>query len=113
MRTDRDCGCAGDFLFYASSALSPASSASRACCWSLRIDRAGGVRNQFGQAAAEGLLIGWLLAISCIAGLFLSFHFDLPSSTAIVCTFGVFRPGERRGGDSRRFRRSTQRAERE
>jgi zinc/manganese transport system permease protein len=37
------------------------------------------------------LLIGWLLSLAGgIAGLFLSFRFDLPSGAAIVCTFGVF-----------------------
>jgi len=36
------------------------------------------------------LLIGWLVAlIGGVLGLFLSFHFDLPSGAAIVCTFGV------------------------
>src|SRR5436190_5531012 len=36
------------------------------------------------------LLIGWLLSLAGgIAGLFLSFRFDLPSGAAIVCTFGA------------------------
>jgi zinc/manganese transport system permease protein len=36
------------------------------------------------------LLIGWLIAlIGGVAGLFLSFWFDLPSGAAIVCTFGA------------------------
>ena len=36
------------------------------------------------------LLIGWLLSLlGGIAGLFLSFYFDLPSGAAIVCIFGV------------------------
>ena len=36
------------------------------------------------------LLIGWALSlIGGIAGLLLSFYFDLPSGAAIVCTFGV------------------------
>ena len=36
------------------------------------------------------LLIGWALSLlGGIAGLFLSFHFDLPSGAAIVCTFGA------------------------
>ena len=36
------------------------------------------------------LLIGWIIAlIGGIAGLFLSFWWDLPSGAAIVCTFGV------------------------
>ncbi len=37
------------------------------------------------------LVIGWLLSLAGgIAGLFLSFRFDLPSGAAMVCTFGVF-----------------------
>jgi zinc/manganese transport system permease protein len=36
------------------------------------------------------LLIGWLVALlGGIAGLFLSFEWDLPSGAAIVCTFGL------------------------
>jgi zinc/manganese transport system permease protein len=36
------------------------------------------------------LLIGWIIAlIGGIAGLFLSFYWDLPSGAAIVCTFGA------------------------
>jgi zinc/manganese transport system permease protein len=36
------------------------------------------------------LLIGWIIAlIGGIAGLFLSYWWDLPSGAAIVCTFGV------------------------
>ena len=36
------------------------------------------------------LLIGWLIAlVGGVAGLFLSFRWDLPSGAAIVCTFGV------------------------
>jgi zinc/manganese transport system permease protein len=36
------------------------------------------------------LLIGWIIAlIGGIAGLFLSFWWDLPSGAAIVCTFGA------------------------
>jgi zinc/manganese transport system permease protein len=36
------------------------------------------------------LLIGWMIAwLGGIAGLFLSFWWDLPSGAAIVCTFGV------------------------
>jgi zinc/manganese transport system permease protein len=36
------------------------------------------------------LLVGWVIAlIGGIAGLFLSFWWDLPSGAAIVCTFGV------------------------
>jgi len=36
------------------------------------------------------LLIGWVIAlIGGIAGLFLSFWWDLPSGAAIVCTFGA------------------------
>jgi zinc/manganese transport system permease protein len=39
----------------------------------------------------QRLVIGWLLSLAGgIAGLFLSFRFDLPSGAAIVCTFGVF-----------------------
>jgi zinc/manganese transport system permease protein len=35
------------------------------------------------------LVVGWVIAlIGGVAGLFLSFHFDLPSGAAIVCTFG-------------------------
>jgi zinc/manganese transport system permease protein len=37
------------------------------------------------------LIVGWIIALlGGLAGLFLSFHFDLPSGAAIVCTFGVF-----------------------
>jgi zinc/manganese transport system permease protein len=36
------------------------------------------------------LLIGWALSlVGGVAGLVLSFHFDLPSGAAIVCTFGA------------------------
>src|SRR4051812_30656650 len=36
------------------------------------------------------LLIGWALSlVGGVSGLLLSFHFDLPSGAAIVCTFGV------------------------
>ena len=36
------------------------------------------------------LLIGWALSlVGGVAGLFFSFHFDLPSGAAIVCTFGA------------------------
>jgi len=36
------------------------------------------------------LLIGWVIAwVGGIAGLFLSFWWDLPSGAAIVCTFGA------------------------
>jgi len=36
------------------------------------------------------LLIGWVIAlIGGVAGLFLSFWWDLPSGAAIVCTFGI------------------------
>src|SRR5207247_5878272 len=36
------------------------------------------------------LLIGWFIALlGGIAGLFLSFWWDLPSGAAIVCTFGA------------------------
>jgi len=36
------------------------------------------------------LLIGWMIAwLGGIAGLFLSFWWDLPSGAAIVCTFGA------------------------
>jgi zinc/manganese transport system permease protein len=35
------------------------------------------------------LIVGWVIAlIGGVAGLFLSFRFDLPSGAAIVCTFG-------------------------
>jgi ABC-type Mn2+/Zn2+ transport system permease subunit len=35
-------------------------------------------------------LIGWTVAlIGGIAGLFLSYYWDLPSGAAIVCTFGA------------------------
>ena len=46
------------------------------------INLAGNFRNR--------LLIGWVLSlVGGIAGLFLSFYFDLPSGAAIVCTFGA------------------------
>lgn len=36
------------------------------------------------------LLIGWAIAlVGGVLGLFLSFHFDLPSGAAMVCTFGA------------------------
>jgi zinc/manganese transport system permease protein len=36
------------------------------------------------------LLVGWVIAwLGGIAGLFLSFWWDLPSGAAIVCTFGA------------------------
>jgi zinc/manganese transport system permease protein len=36
------------------------------------------------------LVVGWIVAlVGGVAGLFLSFHFDLPSGAAIVCTFGT------------------------
>ena len=45
---------------------------------------------QLAQSFRNRLLIGWALSlIGGVAGLFLSFHFDLPSGAAIVCTFGA------------------------
>ena len=42
------------------------------------------------QRTVNRLLIGWFIALlSGIAGLFLSFWWDLPSGAAIVCTFGA------------------------
>ena len=42
------------------------------------------------QRTANRLLIGWFIALlGGIAGLFLSYWWDLPSGAAIVCTFGV------------------------
>ena len=42
------------------------------------------------QRIGPRLLIGWFVAwIGGIAGLFLSFWWDLPSGAAIVCTFGA------------------------
>ena len=42
------------------------------------------------QRTANRLLIGWFIALlGGIAGLFLSFWWDLPSGAAIVCTFGA------------------------
>jgi zinc/manganese transport system permease protein len=38
----------------------------------------------------QRLMLGWLISLTGgIAGLFLSFRFDLPSGAAIVCTFGA------------------------
>jgi len=42
------------------------------------------------QRIANRLLIGWFIALlGGIAGLFLSYWWDLPSGAAIVCTFGA------------------------
>jgi len=42
------------------------------------------------RSLGKRLLIGWLIALlGGIAGLFLSFQWDLPSGAAIVCTFGA------------------------
>lgn len=42
------------------------------------------------RSLGKRLLIGWLIAlVGGVAGLFLSFRWDLPSGAAIVCTFGV------------------------
>ena len=42
------------------------------------------------QRTGNRLLIGWIIAlIGGIAGLFLSYWWDLPSGAAIVCTFGA------------------------
>jgi zinc/manganese transport system permease protein len=42
------------------------------------------------QRTANRLLIGWFIALlGGVAGLFLSYWWDLPSGAAIVCTFGV------------------------
>ena len=42
------------------------------------------------RSLGRRLLIGWLIALlGGVAGLFLSFRWDLPSGAAIVCTFGV------------------------
>jgi zinc/manganese transport system permease protein len=42
------------------------------------------------QRTANRLLIGWFIALlGGIAGLFLSYWWDLPSGAAIVCTFGL------------------------
>ena len=36
------------------------------------------------------LIVGWIVSLAGgVIGLFLSFHFDLPSGAAIVCTFGA------------------------
>jgi zinc/manganese transport system permease protein len=59
------------------------------------------------RSTAKRLLIGWAIAlIGGVLGLVLSFHFDLPSGAAIVCTFGallilVFVVGALRGRDRR------------
>ena len=53
------------------------------------------------------LLIGWIIAlIGGVAGLFLSFYWDLPSGAAIVCTFGVLLVLVSFAGVFRRHRRS-------
>jgi zinc/manganese transport system permease protein len=42
------------------------------------------------QRTVNRLLIGWFIALlGGIAGLFLSYWWDLPSGAAIVCTFGA------------------------
>src|SRR5436309_122110 len=42
------------------------------------------------QRIGNRLLIGWVIAlIGGVAGLFLSYWWDLPSGAAIVCTFGA------------------------
>jgi zinc/manganese transport system permease protein len=42
------------------------------------------------DSLGKRLLIGWLIAlVGGVAGLFLSFQWDLPSGAAIVCTFGA------------------------
>jgi len=42
------------------------------------------------RSLGKQLLVGWLIAlVGGVAGLFLSFHWDLPSGAAIVCTFGA------------------------
>lgn len=42
------------------------------------------------ESLGKRLLIGWLVAlVGGIAGLFLSYQWDLPSGAAIVCTFGA------------------------
>ena len=42
------------------------------------------------RSLSNRLLIGWVIALlGGVAGLFLSFQWDLPSGAAIVCTFGV------------------------
>ena len=42
------------------------------------------------RSLGRRLLIGWLIALlGGVAGLFLSFRWDLPSGAAIVCTFGA------------------------
>jgi hypothetical protein len=43
------------------------------------------------QKGSASSLIGWVVALlGGVAGLFLSYWWDLPSGAAIVCTFGVF-----------------------
>lgn len=42
------------------------------------------------KSLGKRLLVGWLIALfGGIAGLFLSYQWDLPSGAAIVCTFGA------------------------
>ena len=42
------------------------------------------------RSLTNRLLIGWVIALlGGVAGLFLSFQWDLPWGAAIVCTFGV------------------------
>ncbi|HEY2801230.1 MAG TPA: metal ABC transporter permease [Chthoniobacterales bacterium] len=42
------------------------------------------------RSLGKRFLLGWLIAlVGGVAGLFLSFQYDLPSGAAIVCTFGA------------------------
>ncbi len=43
-----------------------------------------------GKSIAGRLVIAWVAGVlTCVAGIFASYHWDLPTGAAIVCTFGV------------------------
>src|SRR5947208_7368216 len=81
-----------DFLFYAVHALVVPSFVRIAgvllVSRYLRVPALGAVDVE--QRTANRLLVGWFIALlSGVAGLFLSYWWDLPSGAAIVCTFGA------------------------
>ena len=43
-----------------------------------------------GRSTRSRLLIAWLAGVlTCVAGIFASYHWDLPTGATIVCTFGA------------------------
>jgi zinc/manganese transport system permease protein len=43
-----------------------------------------------GRSTRGRLVIAWLAGVlTCVVGIFASYHWDLPTGATIVCTFGI------------------------